>query len=62
MLKIMEEKKKSSPILDAFLIGFLVGIVIYSVAVNSWGLLTLIPLLLVYLLLKKSKRSRTEGK
>ncbi|NTV83119.1 MAG: FUSC family protein [Bacteroidales bacterium] len=57
--ELLEEAKKmkSSPIADAFFIGFLVGIIIYSVVVNSWGFLTLIPLFLVYLLLKKSKRN-----
>ena len=49
-------KIKPSPIIDAFFIGFLVGIIIYSIWVNSWGLVTLIPLFLIYGLLKKSKR------
>ena len=50
-------KIKPSPIVDAFLIGFLIGIKIFSIMVNSWGFLTLIPLFLVYGLLKKSKRN-----
>ena len=49
-------KCKPSPLIDAFLIGFLVGIVIYSIDLNSWGLVTLVPLLLIYLFLKKPKR------
>mgnify|MGYP006309597135 CR=1 FL=1 len=54
---IEEDKKiKPSPIVDAFFIGFLIGIIIFSVAANSWGFVTLIPLFLIYLLLKKSKR------
>ena len=44
---------KPSPIVDAFIIGFLVGIILYSVAVNSWGVLSLIPLYLIYRFLKK---------
>ena len=55
-LKQEVAKIKPSPIIDAFLIGFLIGIIIFSVAVNSWGFLTLIPLFLIYGLLKKSKR------
>jgi hypothetical protein len=56
---IEEDKKiKPSPVVDAFFIGFLIGIIIFSVAANSWGFLTLIPLLLIYLLLKKSKRKK----
>ncbi len=56
--ELIEEVKhsKPSPLIDAFFIGFLVGIVVYSFAVNNWGFLTLIPLFLAYLLLKKSRR------
>ena len=46
---------KASPITDAFLIGFLFGIVIFSVVANTWGFLTLIPLYMIYLFLKKPK-------
>lgn len=54
---LLEAKKiKPSPIIDAFFIGFLVGIIIYSVAANTWGFLTLIPLYLIYILLKKPKK------
>jgi hypothetical protein len=49
------KNNKPSPLFDAFFIGFLVGIIIFSVAVNSWGVLTLIPLYLIYLFLKKPK-------
>lgn len=54
-----EEAKriKPPPIADTFFIGFLVGIIIYSLMANSWGFLTLIPLFIVYRLLKKSKRN-----
>lgn len=44
---------KPSPIIDAFFIGFLIGILIYSAAANAWGLVSLVPLFLIYLLLKK---------
>lgn len=47
---------KPSPIIDAFFIAFLVGIIIYSVAANTYGLITLIPLFLIYIFLKKPKR------
>jgi len=57
--ELMEEAKKikPSPIVDAFFIGFLVGIIIYGFVANSWGFLILIPLFLIYGLLKKSKRN-----
>ncbi|MEQ8240929.1 FUSC family protein [Marinoscillum sp.] len=56
--ELMEEAKKikPSPLVDAFFIGFLVGIIIYSAVKNTWGFLTLIPLFMIYGLLKKSKR------
>ena len=41
---------------DAFFIGFLVGIILYGIAANGWGFLMLIPLFLIYLLLKKPKQ------
>jgi len=50
------EKVKPSPLIDAFFIGFLVGIIIYSLVANTWGFLTLIPLFIIYGLLKKTKR------
>ncbi|PLX12641.1 MAG: FUSC family protein [Marinilabiliales bacterium] len=49
-------KNKPSPIIDAFFIGFLGGIIIYSVIANSWGFITLIPLFIIYIFLKKPKR------
>ena len=47
---------KPSPMVDAVIIGFLFGIIIYSIAVNAWGVLTLIPLYLMYRFLKKPKQ------
>ncbi len=56
--ELIEEAKKipPSPTLDAFFIGFFVGIIIFGVAANAWGFLAIIPLFLIYILLKKSKR------
>jgi len=56
--ELLDEAKhnKPSPILDAFFIGFLVGIIIYSVASNTWGFITLLPLFLIYVFLKKPKK------
>lgn len=50
------KNNKPSPILDAFFIGFLVGIIIYGAVANAWGFLILLPLFLIYLLLKKPKQ------
>ena len=56
--KLLEVAKnnKPSPIFDAFFIGFLVGIIIYGTAANAWGFSFLLPLFLIYILLKKPKR------
>jgi hypothetical protein len=50
------KNNKPSPIIDAFFIGFLAGIIIYGVAANAWGFFILIPLFLIYLFLKKPKQ------
>ena len=47
---------KPSPLIDAFFIGFLIGILIYGAAANAWGFVTLIPLYLIYVFLKKPKK------
>ncbi|PNQ72170.1 FUSC family protein [Hanstruepera neustonica] len=47
------KRNKPSPIIDALFIGFLAGIIIYSVVANTWGFLTLIPLFIIYKFLKK---------
>lgn len=53
-------KRKSVAIMNAGLIGFLVGIVVYSFVKNTWGLLTLIPLFLAYKLINNSKHDTKE--
>lgn len=50
------ENNKPSPIIDAFFIGFLIGIIIYSVVASVWGFTTLLPLFLIYVFLKKPKK------
>jgi hypothetical protein len=47
------KQNKPSPLLDAFFIGFLGGIIVFSIVANSLGFLSLIPLFLIYLFLKK---------
>lgn len=55
LLEVVKNNKPSS-IIDAFFIGFLVGIIIFGVAANAWGFIILLPLFLIYLFLKKPKR------
>ena len=50
------QRRKPSPLFDAFFIGFLVGVLIFGAAASAWGFLMLLPLFLIYLLLKKPKQ------
>ena len=51
---------KSTSIINATLIGFLIGIVIYSIVKSSVGFFTLIPLFLAYKFINKSKFDKKE--
>lgn len=55
------KKMKSFSFTHAFFIGFLIGIVLYSVFKNTWGLLTLIPWYFIYKLLQDPKNARYEA-
>ncbi|MEZ4930965.1 MAG: FUSC family protein [Saprospiraceae bacterium] len=50
------KEAKLNSIINAVLIGFLIGIVIYSVAKNNFGFFTLIPLFFIYKLINKNKQ------
>lgn len=52
------KKAKSASIINALLIGFAIGIIIYSAAKNSIGFLTLIPILFAYKLINNSKNNK----
>ena len=54
------KKMKSTSIINATLIGFLIGIVIYSIVKSSVGFFTLIPLFLAYKFINKSKYDKKE--
>ena len=54
------KKMKSFSITNALFIGFLVGVVIYSIVKNSWGMLTLIPLYFIYKMVNDPKNKRTK--
>jgi hypothetical protein len=51
------KKMKASSITHAFVIGLMVGVVVYSVVKNTWGFLTLIPLFFIYKLTRNSGRN-----
>jgi hypothetical protein len=59
-LLIEAKKQKSTATMNAVLIGFLAGIIFYSVIKNTWGFLTLIPLFLAYKLINKSNADKKE--
>ncbi len=58
--ELLEEAKKlkSFSIGNAFMIGFLLGIVIYSLVKSTFGLLMLIPLYFVYKIINDPKNKR----
>jgi hypothetical protein len=49
---------KSFSLTNAFFIGFLIGIIIFSALKSSWGIFTLIPLYLIYKMVNDPKNKR----
>ena len=58
--QLLDEAKKikSSSITNAVFIGFLIGIVIYSIVKNGFGFFILFPLFFAYKLVKNSKKNK----
>tara|TARA_B100001245_G_C22823635_1_gene396289 strand:- start:168 stop:419 length:252 start_codon:yes stop_codon:yes gene_type:complete len=54
------KKRKTTAIIDALTIGFLFGVIVYSVFNKSWGVLTLIPIYMIYKLVNKPKYDKKE--
>jgi hypothetical protein len=54
------KKRKSAAVVNALLVGFLAGIVIFSIVMSSWGLFTLIPLFFIYKLVNDRKYDSKE--
>lgn len=52
------KKMKASSIAHAFVIGFMIGVVVYSLVKNTWGFFTLIPLFLIYQLTRNPNNSK----
>lgn len=57
-LLIEAKKMKSNPIINAVFIGLMIGIIIYSIKKNGFGLLALILLFIVYKLINNSKKDK----
>lgn len=49
---------KTNKIIDATIIGFTVGIVVYSAVKNGFGFFTFFPLILTYLIVRNSKNNK----
>lgn len=58
--ELLDEAKnmKSFSITNALFIGFLMGIVVFSIVKNTWGMLTLIPLYFAYKIVNDTKNKR----
>ncbi len=56
------KKQKSAPTTNAIFIGFLAGIIIYSILKNSLGFFTIIPLFIIYKLINTRPYDKTEVK
>ena len=54
------KKAKSASMMNALLIGFLIGIVLYSFLTNVFGFLMLFPLFFAYKLINNSKYKNKE--
>lgn len=55
------KKVKSSTVTHALFIGFLIGIVFYSVVKNTVGFFTLIPLYMAYKLINNSNNAKKKA-
>lgn len=53
-----EKKLKSFTITNAFLIGFLLGIILFSIYYKSYGIALIIPLFLIYKFTNDPKNKR----
>lgn len=52
------KKMKSNAIISALLIGFMVGVIIFSIWKSTIGLFTLIPLIFAFKLFNNSKNDK----
>ncbi|MBN7800515.1 FUSC family protein [Algoriphagus aestuariicola] len=59
-LQAEAKKLKSFSLTNAVFIGFLAGIIFYSIAKSTWGLFTLIPLFFIYKLVNDPKNLRAK--
>lgn len=60
--ELIEEQKKlkSFSITNALFIGFLLGIIVFSILKNSWGMLTLITLYFIYKMVNDPRNKKVK--
>lgn len=58
--ELLEEAKKmkSASVLHAFLIGLMIGVIIYGVAKNGFGFFILLPLFLIFRVFHKPEHNK----
>lgn len=59
-LMVESKKLKSFLIINALLIGFLAGVIVFSVVKNTWGMLTIIPLYFIYKMINDPQNKRVK--
>jgi len=52
------KKMKTNKIIDATIIGFTIGVVIYSAVKNGFGFFTFFPLILAYIIVRNSSNNK----
>lgn len=57
-LELELKRSKKVDVLQALIVGFMIGIIIYSVIANTWGLVTLIPLILIFKLTRDQSQTK----
>lgn len=55
------KKLKSFALQDAFMIGFLIGIIAFSIVKSTFGFLMLIPLYLIHAIINNPKSKRLKA-
>lgn len=54
------KQKKSTALLNAFLIGLVIGVIFYGVAKNNFGFFALIPIFIAFKIFNKPKDNKPQ--
>ena len=60
--ELLEEQKKlkSFSLTNALFIGFLLGVIVFSIIKSSWGMLTLIPIYFIYKMVNDTRNKKVK--